>query len=112
MEVKNVFCCSCFIDRAIWFVHYSDFGWQFDTFIYKNGAISDKIFIYDKYYEIINENFIYYRSRIVICCLDCIKFTLHLLSHDLIFQNLLNDVNCDYTFYDYSTFDDDMIYGN
>ena len=114
MEVKNGFCCSCFIDQAIWFVHNSDFSWQFDTLIYKNGAISDEIFIYDKHYEIINENFIYYRSRIVICCLDCIKFTLHLLSHDLSFHILLNDVNCDYVFHDYFSFDDDdmIYYGN
>ena len=110
MEIKNVFCCSCFIDQAIWFVHNSDFSWQFDTLIYKNGAISDEIFIYDKHYEIINENFIYYRSRIVICCLDCIKFTLQLLSIDWTFHILLNDLNCDYVFDDYSSFDDDMIY--
>ena len=114
MEIKNVFCCSCFIDKAIWFVHNSDFSWQFDTLIYKNGAISDEIFIYDKHYEIINENFIYYRSRIVICCLDCIKFTLQLLSIDLTFHTLLNDNNCDYVFHDYFSFDDDdmIYYGN
>ena len=110
MEEKNVFCCSCFIDKAIWFVHNSDFSWQFDTLIYKNGAISDEIFIYDKHYEIINENFIYYRSRIVICCLDCIKFSLQLLSIDLTFHISLNSLKCDYVFDDYSTFDDEMIY--
>ena len=110
MEIKNVFCCSCFIDKAIWFVNNSEFSWQFDCLIYKNGAISDEIFIYDKHYEIINENFIYYRSRIVICCLNCIKFTLQLLSIDLTFHILLNSLNCDYVFDDYSSFDDEMIY--
>ena len=111
MEVKNVFCCSCFIEHAVWFVNNDNFSWWFDTLIYKDGVISDEIFIYDKHFEIINENFIYYRSRITICCLDCIEFTLQFLSHDLNFHSFLNDGKCDYVFHDHFSFDEeDMIY--
>ena len=110
MEVKNVYCCSCFIDQAVWFVNNSSFSWQFDTFLYKDSVISDEIFIYDKKFEIINENFIYYRSCIIVCCLDCIEFILHFLSDNLAFHSLLNDVNCEFAFYDQLSFDDDMIY--
>lgn len=90
--------------------HNSDFSWQFDTLIYKNGAISDEIFIYDKKYNIINENFIYYRSRIIVCCLDCIELIMRYVSNDSDFCSLLHDVDCDYTFDDWFSFDNEKIY--
>ena len=110
MEYKRVFSCSCFIDQAIWFVNSSSFTWQFDTFVYENGLVSDEIFIYDKKHNIINENFVYYKSRIIVCCLDCIELIMHLSSNDSYFCEILFDVNCDYTFDDWFSFEDEKIY--
>ena len=114
MDYKRVFSCSCFIDQAIWFVNSGYFAWQFDTFVYNNGAISDEIFIYDKKYSIINENFIYYKSRIIVSCLNCIELLMHLSSNDSDFCSLMLEVNCDYVFDDWLSFDDDekIFYGN
>ena len=112
MENKRVFSCSCFIDQAIWFTRNGSFSWQFDTFVYKNGTISDEIFIYDKKYNIINENFIYYKSRIIICCLDCIELVMRLSSGNSEFSSLLANVNCDYVFDDWLSFDEKIFYGN
>ena len=110
MEYKRVFSCSCFIDQSIWFINNCNFSWQFDTFVCENGAISDEIFIYDKKYNIINENFIYYRSRIIVCCLDCIELIMRYVSNDSDFCSLLHDVDCDYTFDDWFSFDNEKIY--
>ena len=110
MDYKRVFSCSCFIDQAIWFTNSNKFSWQFDTFVYKNGSVSDEIFIYDKKYNIINENFIYYKSRIIVCCLDCIELIMRLSSDDYEFSSLLANVNCDYVFDDWFAFDDEKIY--
>lgn len=110
MDYKRVFSCSCFIDQAIWFVNGSYFAWQFDTFVYNNGSISDEIFIYDKKYNIINENFIYYRSRIIVSCLNCIELLMHLSSNDSDFCSSMLEVDCDYVFDDWFSFDDEKIY--
>ena len=110
MDYKRVFSCSCFIDQAIWFVNNKSFAWEFDTFVYNNGMVSDEIFIYDKKYNIINENFIYYKSRIIVCCLDCIELIMHIASNDSDFRTLMSEVNCDYVYDDWLTFDDEKIY--
>ena len=113
MDYKRVFSCSCFIDQAIWFINTGNFSWQFDTFVYKNGNVSDEIFIYDKKYNIINENFIYYRSRIIVCCLDCIELVMRLSSNDSDFCSLLLEIDCDYTYDDWLLYDEEKIfYGN
>ena len=77
MERKNVFCCSCFIDQSVWFIDNSYHSWQFDSFVYKNGLISDKVFVYDKTFVInSNDDNIEYFTTIIVCCLECFEFIL------------------------------------
>ena len=103
MEEKIIFCCSCFIDQSFWYIDYGFFTWEFDQFVYKNGAISDNVFIYDKKFEIISTaDSIYYKNCITVCCLNCIEFTLRFLS----------DEDCRYVFEDVFSFNSTIYYGN
>ena len=113
MEKKNFFCCSCFIDQAFWYINSCNFTWEFDQFIYKNGVMSDNVFIYDKTFEIISTgDSFYYKSCITVCCLNCIEFTIRFLSDNEDFTLMLTDVDCQFVFEDVFSFNSVIYYGN
>lgn len=113
MERKNVFCCSCFIDQAIWFIDNASHSWQFDAFVYKNGLISDKVFVYDKTFLINStEHNIEYLSSIVVCCLECFEFMLRFLSGKKEIICLFNEIDCRYVYEEAFCFNSTIYTGN
>ena len=99
MERKNVFCCSCFIDQAVWFIDNSFHSWEFDSFVYKDGLISDKVFVYDKIFVInSNDDNIEYLTTIIVCCLECYEFILRFLSGKEEIIASFNEIDCRYVY--------------
>ena len=113
MERKNVFCCSCFIDQSVWFIDNSYHSWQFDSFVYKNGLISDKVFVYDKTFVInSNDDNIEYFTTIIVCCLECFEFILRFLSGKEEIICLFNEIDCRYVHEEAFCFNSTIYIGN
>ena len=112
MERKNVFCCSCFADQAVWFIENAFYSWQFDPFLYTNGVISDKVFVYEKFFEINANANIEYKTSIIVCCVECFEFMLRFLSGKEEIICLLNELDCRYVYQDVFCFNLTIYTGN
>ena len=113
MERKNVFCCSCFIDQSVWFIDNSSHSWQFDVFVYKDGLLSDKLFIYDKtfLFNSTADN-VEYLTDIIVCCIDCYEFLLRFLSGKKEIIILFDEIECMYVHEEVFCFNSTIYVGN
>ena len=104
--------CSCFVDKAIWFVNLSQKRivnpWRFDCVISESRLVDiiENKFIKDiRSKKIIVDEKICFKDTIVILCVDCFKFQLFLLSFE---ENcFLDTLNCRFVTSDCFTYDDD-----
>ena len=113
MERKNVFSCSCFVDQSVWFIYNAFYSWEFDLFLYKDGIISDKIFVYEKDFEInANDANIEHKTTIIVCCVKCFEFILRFLSGKQEVISQLNELDCRYVYEDVFCFNSTIYIGN
>ena len=112
--IKNVIkTCSCFVDKAVWFVNYSRpvQRWRFDP-VKVQTRIED--IIEDKF---IKENhrrvsFIdgksLVKSTIVVSCVQCFEFQLLRLSSNANMNSTFDNINCRFVTIDSFTYGDDF----
>ena len=112
--IKNtIICCSCFIDKAVWFVNSSECSkqlWRFDCCV---GGMSDEIFIYKKNPSIeLQTESVVFKNEIIICCVKCFEFQLTYLSFQEKMVDAFNEINCRYVAIDSLCYDTDIYVGN
>ena len=112
MERKIVYCCSCFIDSAAWFTdNMLLHTWEFDFVVLdKDGKIDDKVFVYEKSFQIDYIDTIEYLNKIIVCCVECFEFMLHFESAKDDF--LFDEINCNYVYEDMFCFNSQIFAGN
>ena len=104
--------CSCFVDKAIWFVNLSQKRvvnpWRFDCVRSEGrliGIIENKFIKEIRLAKIIVDEKICFKDTIVISCVDCFNFQLFLLSFE---ENcMLDTLNCRFVTSDCFSYDDD-----
>ena len=104
--------CSCFIDKAIWFVNLSQKRvvnpWRFDCVRSEKpllDIIENKFIKEVRSRKNLVDETIWLKDTIVISCVDCSEFQLFLLSSE---ENcMLDTLNCRFVTSDFSTFGDD-----
>lgn len=81
MNKNTVYCCSCFIDKSVWFVNNEWRLWMFDKFFYVNGRLSEQIFVYNKKMSSMmrGDASVLLATEIYVCCMDCFEFHLSFL---------------------------------
>ena len=112
MERKIVYCCSCFIDSAAWFtdnmlLHTLEFDF---VVLDKDSKIDDKVFVYEKSFQIDYIDTIEYLNKIIVCCVECFEFMLHFESAKDDF--LFDEINCNYVYEDMFCFNSQIFAGN
>lgn len=112
MERKIVYCCSCFIDSAAWFTdNMLLHTWEFDFVVPdKDSKIDDKVFVYEKSFQIDYIDTIEYLNKIIVCCVECFEFMLHFESAKDDF--LFDEINCNYVYEDMFCFNSQIFAGN
>ena len=112
MERKIVYCCSCFIDSAAWFTdNMLLHTWEFDFVVPdKDSKIDDKVFVYEKSFQIDYIDTIEYLNKIIVCCVECFEFMLHFESAKYDF--LFDEINCNYVYEDMFCFNSQIFAGN
>ena len=112
MERKKVFCCSRFIDPAIWFTEnmlISD--WEVDLLVLnKDGLPDNNLFIYEKMFQINYCDSIDYLNKIVVCCLDCFEFMLLFESGRN--ERMFDEIDCNYVYEDVFCYNSLIYTGN
>ena len=103
--------CSCFIDKAVWFVNLSQKQpvntLRFECFDPERRIVdilSNKFIKDIRSTKILVDGKICLKDTIVISCVDCFEFQLMLISIQE--NSMLDTLNCRFVTYDYSTFDD------
>ena len=104
--------CSCFVDKAIWFVNLSQKRvvnpWRFDCVRSENrllDIIENKFIKEVRSTKILVDEKICLKDTIVISCVDCFEFQLFLLSSE---ENcMLDTLNCRFVTSDFCTYGDD-----
>ena len=104
--------CSCFVDKAIWFVNLSQKRvvnpWRFDCVRSENrllDIIENKFIKEVRSTKNLVDEKICLKDTIVISCVDCFEFQLFLLSSE---ENcMLDTLNCRFVTSDFSTYGDD-----
>ena len=113
MEKKIVFCCSCFIDQSVWFVNSFYASRKFDSFVYVDGLLSEKIFIYKKDFRIVSSDVsIQFINEIVVCFLECFEFILSYFSSVEKMSDVFNEIDCSHVIFDCFCYDTDIFVGN
>ena len=112
MEKKIVYCCSCFIDNAVWFTeNMSLHTWELNlTILDKDGQCNDNVFVYETSYQIDYNDSTEYLNNIIFCCVECFEFILRIESGKDNFQ--FDDIDCNYVYEDTFCFDFQTYYGN
>ena len=112
MERKIVYCCSCFIDNAVWFTdNMLLHTWEFDlTILDKNGQIDDKVFVYETSFQIDYSDAIEYLNKIIVWCVECFEFMLRFESGKSDF--LFDEIDCNYVYEDAFCFNSLIYNGN
>ena len=112
MERKIVYCCSCFIDSAAWFTdNMLLHTWEFDFVVPdKDSKIDDKVFVYEKSFQIDYIDTIEYLNKIIVCCVECFEFMLHFESAKYDF--LFDEINCNYVYEDMFCFNSQIFARN
>ena len=104
--------CSCFVDKAIWFVNLSQKRvvnpWRFDCVRSENrllDIIENKFIKEVRSTKNLVDEKICLKDTIVISCVDCFEFQLFLLSSE---ENcMLDTLNCRFVTSDFCTYGDD-----
>ena len=104
--------CSCFVDKAIWFVNLSQKRvvnpWRFDCVRSENrllDIIENKFIKEVRSTKNLVDEKICLKDTIVISCVDCFEFQLFLLSSE---ENcMLDTFNCRFVTSDFCTYGDD-----
>ena len=104
--------CSCFVDKAIWFVNLSQKRvvnpWRFDCIRSENrllDIIENKFIKEVRSTKNLVDEKICLKDTIVISCVDCFEFQLFLLSSE---ENcMLDTLNCRFVTSDFCTYGDD-----
>lgn len=111
MEVKRVFCCSCFIDQAQYFVDRLKFMWEFDPFLFKDFKICGNVFIYERMfnYKFVDDD-VYYVTTLIVCCLDCFNFLVYDLSS--VEETIFDKIDCDFVIEEAFCYDSYIYSGN
>ena len=122
--IKNIIkCCSCFLDKAVWFVNYPipTQLWRFDYVNRKQTQISDIIddkFIRENHRTVTNleEGKVLITNTMTVCCVRCFDFQLLHLSSNENMMTIFDNVNCRHVTYDSFTYgdsyNDDIFMGN
>ena len=112
--IKNVIkTCSCFVDKAVWFVNLSQKRvvrpWRFD-YVRRQTQIED--IIENKFIKEIRttrttvDGKSVVKNTIVISCVNCFEFQLFLLSFEE--KSIFDTINCRFVFSDSFTYSDDF----
>ena len=113
MERKIVYCCSCFIDTAVWFTdNMLLHTWEFDLVVLdKDGQIDEeKVFVYETSFQIDYTDTIEYLNKIIVCCVDCFEFVLRFESSKT--DSLFDEIDCNYVYEDMFCFNSQIYAGN
>ena len=111
MKENVIRTCSCFVDKAIWFVNLSQKRvvnpWQFDCVRSENQLLDiiENKFIKEVLTKNLVDEKICLKDTIVVSCVDCFEFQLFLLSSE---ENcMLDTLNCRFVTSDFCTYGDD-----
>ena len=112
MEKRVVYCCSCFIDNAVWFSENMQFHTEdLDlTILNKKGYCGSKVFVYQTSFQIDYNDSIEHVTTVIFCCVECFKFIMRIESGRDSFQ--FDDIDCNYVHEDMFCFNSHTYYGN
>ena len=112
--IKNIIkCCSCFLDKAIWFVNspYQSQIWRFDYVSRNRTQIND--IIDDKFIcksrsklKKLDNGEILTTNTMIVCCTKCFDFQLMHLSSEKDMMKIFDEVKCRHVSYDRLTYGD------
>ena len=114
--IKNsIRCCSCFLDRAIWFLNSPDYSvqlWRFACF-----KIEEERFIKENKPTVEQQNgVVVLNNKMTVCCVKCFNFQLFHLSSQENMMTIFDNLECRFVTIDSFTygdgFDDDIFIGN
>ena len=114
MNKNTVYCCSCFIDKSVWFVNNEWRLWMFDKFFYVNGRLSEQIFVYNKKMSSMmrGDASVLLATEIYVCCMDCFEFHLSFLSSEERMIDVFNEIDCRFIAWDSFCYETDIYIGN
>ena len=112
--IKNIIkCCSCFLDKAIWFVNspYQSHIWRFDYVSRKrtqfNDLIDDKFICKSRSkLKKLDNGEILTTNTMIVCCTKCFDFQLIHLSSEKDMMKIFDEVKCRHVSYDRLTYGD------
>ena len=120
--IKNIVkTCSCFVDKAIWFVNYSQpvQTWRFDPVKIQTriqDIIEDKFIKEDRRSVTFINGKINVKNTFVVSCVQCFESKLSRLCSNANMMTIFDNINCRFVTYDTFTygdsFDDDIFTGN
>ena len=120
--IKNIVkTCSCFVDKAVWFVNYSQpvQTWRFDPVKIQTriqDIIEDKFIKEDRRSVTFINGKIHVKNTFVVSCVQCFEFQLPRLCSNANMMTIFDNINCRFVTYDTFTygdsFDDDIFTGN
>ena len=112
--IKNIIkCCSCFVDKAVWFVNYQHPTqlWRFDYVNCNRTQINDIIddkFISESHRKVtkLEEGKTLTTNTMIVCCVRCFDFQLLHLSSNENMMTIFDNANCRHVTYDRFTYGD------
>ena len=120
--IKNVIkTCSCFVDKAVWFVNYPRpvQTWRFNPFKVQTrieDIIEDKFIKENRRRVSFFEGKTFVKNTLVVSCVQCFEFQLLHLSSNANMRSIFDTINCRFVTTDSFTyndgFNDDIFTGN
>ena len=120
--IKNIVkTCSCFVDKAVWFVNYSQpvQTWRFDPVKIQTriqDIIEDKFIKEDRRSVTFINGKINVKNTFVVSCVQCFESKLSRLCSNANMMTIFDNINCRFVTHDTFTygdsFDDDIFTGN
>ena len=112
--IKNVIkTCSCFVNKAVWFVNYSRpvQTWRFDPVKIQTrieDIIEDKFIKENRRRVSFIDGKSLVKNTIVVSCVQCFEFQLLCLSSNANMNSIFDNINCRFVTIDSFTYDDDF----